>query len=124
MSMPLRLLFDENLRGTPWTALARKNEDAGEPLEIARVGDFADLPLGISDDLILIWAERNGYVLVTNDSDTMPRFLSQHLNEGRHSPGMFLVTLPISIPDLVEWLWLIAHDPQADQWYDGIVYIP
>jgi hypothetical protein len=38
----------------------------------------------------LLWAEREGRVLVTLDRHTMPGHLANHLRAGHNSPGSFL----------------------------------
>src|SRR5688500_1599972 len=54
----LRFLLDEHLRGPLWFALLRHNASGGLPINVARVGDSQELPLGIDDPSILDWAER------------------------------------------------------------------
>ena len=122
--MPLRYLLDENLRGPLWSAMISANARSPRPLEIIRIGDAADLPLGRSDPEILLWAERHGYVLVSADLRTIPRHLDDHLERGGHTPGVFLVGLPCVIPELVEWRFLLADEPDEDQWRDRITYLP
>jgi hypothetical protein len=57
--MALRYVFDENLRGPLWASFCRANARRPEPIEITRVGDEADLPLGTSDAELLLWAEEH-----------------------------------------------------------------
>jgi hypothetical protein len=75
--MPLRFLFDENLRGALWTATLQHNAVGVNPLEAVCVGDSLDLPLGASDPDVLLWSERETRVLVTLDKTTMPGHLNQ-----------------------------------------------
>jgi hypothetical protein len=123
--MALRYLLDENLRGPVRAALERANAARKDfALEIACVGEEIDLPLGAADEEILRWAEQHGFVLVSTDLRTMPQHLATHLKAGLHCPGVFLVALPCSIPDLLEALFYFADDPAESQWRDQITFIP
>jgi hypothetical protein len=122
--MPLRYLLDENLRGPIWSGLVSANGNSEEPIDLALVGDLPDLPLRTPDPTILRWIEREGYVLVSNDVTSMPAHLAHHLAEGGHVPGLFLVNLPCPIPELVEWLLVLAHDPDDDRYRDRPIYLP
>jgi hypothetical protein len=54
--MALRYLLDENLHGPVWAAVQRANARRALPLEIACVGEETELPLGMSDPDLLLWA--------------------------------------------------------------------
>jgi hypothetical protein len=54
----LCFLLDEHLRGPLWLAILRHNSQGGLPIDVVRVGDSPDLPLGSTDLDILLWAER------------------------------------------------------------------
>ncbi|MGC8642469.1 MAG: hypothetical protein ACP5XB_21620 [Isosphaeraceae bacterium] len=122
--MPVRFVLDKNLRGPVWDAVAVANGMTEEPIEITRVGDSPELPLGSQDPAILLWAERNGFIRVSTDIHTMPIYLAQHLQAGNQSPGIFLVRLPCPVRELVEWLFVLADDRDADYWRDRIFYLP
>jgi hypothetical protein len=51
--MPLAFLLDEHLRGPLWNAIQRHDLASPFRLDVARVGDPSDLPLGSDDDAIL-----------------------------------------------------------------------
>jgi hypothetical protein len=122
--MALRYLVDENLRGPLWSALRRANARRPEPLDIICVGDEADLPLGASDTDLPRWAEDHGFVLASSDARTMPVHHRAHLEAGRHCPGVFLIDLPCSIPQIIEALLYYAEESETSLWYDRILYIP
>src|SRR5947209_19270267 len=88
----LKFLLDEHLRGTLWLAIIRHNAQGRMPIDVVRVGDPQDLPLSSSDPIILLWAEREDRILLTEDIHTMPGHLAQHLQAGRHSPGIFVIS--------------------------------
>jgi hypothetical protein len=122
--MALRYVLDENLRGPLWAAVRRVNARRALPLEIACVGEETELPLGMSDPEVLLWAEQHGFVLISNDARTMPGHFVVHLDAGHHSPGVFLIALPASIPEIVVALFYYADASDDDIWRDQILFIP
>ena len=56
--MAIRFLLDENLRGPLWQAIQRHNAAGGLPLDVERVGEPPDLPLGSLDSTLLEWCQR------------------------------------------------------------------
>jgi Domain of unknown function (DUF5615) len=116
--MTLRYLLDEHLRGPPWRAIQWHNRLGEFPLDVVRVGDPPDLPLGALDPDMLVWAEREGRVLVSRDRDTLASHLAAHLSAGRHSPGIFLIRRRVSLPELVSFLVEAAYASEAVEWAD------
>jgi hypothetical protein len=107
--MALSYLLDENLPGRFVRAVERHNARGIDPINAVRVGEPDDVPLGADDPTILAWSEREGRILVSEDKNTMPRHLSDHLAKGNHSPGVFLVRPRASVPEVLEFLVLVAH---------------
>jgi hypothetical protein len=70
--MPLAILLDEHLRGTLWRAIQHHNARGSNPLDVVRVGDPENLPLGSLDPEILLWAEREERILVSEDRKPLP----------------------------------------------------
>ena len=94
------------------------------PIDFIRVGGITELPLGADDQAVLIWAESAGRILVSEDKHTLPDQLDRHLAMGRHSPGVFLVRPGIGLPDLVEFLSLVAYVSEPFEWRDRVSFIP
>src|SRR5690349_12917848 len=69
--MALAYLLDENERGVLWRALQRHNSFGVNPIDVLRVGDFSELPLGSKDPAILLWAEANNRILISRDERTL-----------------------------------------------------
>jgi hypothetical protein len=69
--MALTFVLDEHFRGPLWQAIVRHNLGGEYRLDVVRVGDPADLPLATDDSAILLWAEREGRILVTEDRHTI-----------------------------------------------------
>jgi hypothetical protein len=122
--MPLAFLLDENVPRRLWRAIEIHNARGLYPLDVVRVGEPIDLSLGSDDPTILLWAEREGRIVVTEDKNTMPGHLVQHLRNGRHSPGILLLRLHCPLAEIVEMLVLIAYASDPGEWQDREEYIP
>jgi hypothetical protein len=122
--MTLRYVLDEQLRGQLWSALQHHNAAGQDVVDVTRVGDPLGLPIGTPDPDLLLWAEREGRIVVSADKKTMPTHLANHLRAGHHCPGLMLIRSGSSLPSIVFALALAAHagDPSA---YEGQAnYIP
>jgi hypothetical protein len=122
--MMLRYVLDEHLRGPLWRAIQWHNSLGVYPLDVVRVGDASDLPLGSDDPALLLWAEREQRILVTHDADTMPAHLADHLAAGRHSPGVFMIRPHSILPQILSFLQDAAYAGEPEEWQDRIQYIP
>lgn len=122
--MPLRYLLDEHFRGPLWRAIQQHNAGGTHPIDVSRVGDPADLPLGSLDPDDLLWAERNGCVVVSFDKGTMPGHLVGHLQAGHHSPGVYLVRSYATIPQVVDYLVISAYTTDPALLQDTYEFIP
>ena len=80
--MPITFLLDENLPSRIWRAIQRHNEHNADILDVVCVGQSDDLPFSVDDPSILLWAERQGRILITEDKSTMPAHLAAHLDMG------------------------------------------
>jgi hypothetical protein len=123
--MPLRFVLDEHLRGGGlWQAIQQHNASGGYPLDVVRVGDPADLPLGTLDPDLLLWAEREGRIVLTFDYGTMPGHFVHHLRIGRRSPGIVLILRHRSLSDVLASLELAASCGNPIDFQDQINYFP
>lgn len=76
-------LLDENVARQVDSAVRTWHRKAAGPrVDVVRVGEPPDLPTGSSDPDILRWAGRAGRAVVTDDVNTMPRHLADHLAAG------------------------------------------
>jgi hypothetical protein len=122
--MMLRFVLDENQRGLLWRAILRHNQTGAFPLDVVRVGDASDLPLGSSDADVLLWSEREGRILVTFDKSALAGHLANHLQAGHHSPGIFTLRRGCRLSQVVAHLTLVTHASDAWEWQDRIEFIP
>jgi hypothetical protein len=124
MTAALRFVLDEQLRRVLWRAIQSHNGQGHLPIDVVRVGDPPDLPLGSLDPDILVWAEREGRILISLDRRTLPGHLADHLQAGNHSPGVLLVRPSASVPDVIEYLVMAAYAAQPAEYRDIYRYIP
>jgi hypothetical protein len=117
-------VLDEHLRRRLWRAIQAHNARGVDPLDVVRVGDLPDLPLGSSDAAILLWAERHARILVSLDRSTMAGHLAEHLQAGRHCPGIFSIRLRSNPAEVIEHLVLATYASDPGEWRDWINYIP
>ncbi len=122
--MALRYVLDEHLRGPLWRAIQWHNSSGVYPLDVVRVGDPVDLPLGAGDPALLLWAEREQRILVTHDPDTMPTHWADHLAAGRHSAGVFMIRPHSTLPQILSFLRDAAYASAPAEWQDRIQFIP
>jgi predicted nuclease of predicted toxin-antitoxin system len=93
-------------------------------LDAVSVGELPDLPLGTLDPVVLIWAERNGRVVITTDYSTMPGHFTDHLAAGRHLAGLLFLRPEATLPQLVDSLVIIAVAGVPEELFDNRMYIP
>ena len=116
----MRYLLDEHIA----PVLRRELLRAAPDLEVWIIGDPGAPPLGTLDPTILVWCEEHGFCLVTNNRKSMPRHLVDHLSLGRHSSGIFVVSVAMAMGQLIDELILIAGASAADEYHDLILYLP
>jgi hypothetical protein len=121
--MQLRYLLDEDLRGLLWRFIVRYNARGVDPIDVVRVGDFDDLPLGSTDPDVLRWCADHDRVLVTHNRSTTPVHLREHLAAGHHCPGILLVR-DVPLADVVAFLAAAAYASEPGEWQDRYFYIP
>ena len=122
--MPLRYLLDENVSHVLWKAVQRHNlRTAWSPIDVARVGDAQDLPLGSQDPAILIWAQREDRVFISQDRGTLARHLAAHIAAGHRYPG---IIFPRKVPlvELVDFLACAAYASEPHEWENRTTFVP
>ncbi len=81
----IKYLLDEHVDPRLRKALKRLASE----IVVWRVGDPSAPHLGTLDPEILLWCEERGFSLVTNNRESMPVHLRDHLAARRHVPGIF-----------------------------------
>ncbi len=116
----IRYLMDENVNPSYQTQLLGR--ELG--LVVWAVGDPGAPPKGTLDPDILTWCEEHGFVLVTNNRTSMPPHLAEHLTQGRHLPGIFILSPKMSMGEMIAELILIALVSEDDEYQDYITHLP
>jgi len=116
----IKFLLDENVDDRIRKGLLRRHND----ISVWRIGEPYAPPNSTLDPEILVWCEANGFSLVTNNRDSMPPHLRDHLAAGRHVPGIFTLNDNMSLTETIETLILIWGAGKPDEYADRINYLP
>jgi hypothetical protein len=119
MSM-INYLLDENVNPCLRDALQRRLPD----MVAWRVGDPGAPALQASDPDILFWCEANNFILITNNRASMPIHLRDHLMNGRHIPGIFILNAAMTLGETADELALIWEASEPDEYFDRLSYLP
>jgi hypothetical protein len=120
MSFSFVYLFDEHVPRALGNYLSARHPE----LRVFRIGQAPAPALGTLDPDLLIWCEVNNAVLLTNNRKSMPLHLRDHLNAGRHVPGIFDLPRWYKIEDVGERLALIAGASFEGEYADQILQLP
>jgi hypothetical protein len=116
----LQYLCDENVANALIDYLVRR-----EPaIDVIRVGEPGAPPRSTPDPLLLLDAEANGRVLITQDKKTMPQHVADHLAAGHLTCGVIILRSGFSVKRYVDDLILFWAATQPDEWQDRLEYIP
>ena len=115
-----RFLIDENISPEYRTQLLRHEPS----LTVLVIGDEDAPARSTPDPEILKWCEQNQFNLITNNRESMPQHLSEHLSAGHHVPGIFTINRKVSMGLVIDQLLLIAGASDEDEYMDEITYIP
>jgi len=115
-----RFLLDEHVN----RAIQRQLRRLNARIEVLAIGEPGAPPTGTLDPDLLGWLEENGYILVTENRNTMPGHLSDHFAAGRHIPGIFLIRPGVGLGRIIEELYLIWVASTAEEYYDCTLFLP
>ena len=118
--MTLNYLMDENV--DPIYAIQIRHKNAN--LIIRSVGDIATPPKSTLDPEILLWCEEYNFILVTNNRKSMPIHHNDHLTQGGHIPGIFILNPNLSPGQNIDELILIAECAIEGEYQDQIIHLP
>jgi len=80
--------------------------------------------VGLPDPDVLEIAAQQQRILVTHDRRTMPGHLRDRLDDGKSSPGVFIVSQSAPIGPVVEALVLVWAASDSREWRDNVHHIP
>jgi len=115
-----RFLIDENISPEYRTQLLYHEPS----LTVLAVGDEGAPPKSTPDPEILVWCEQNQFSLITNNRDSMPQHLSDHIEAGHHVPGIFTIKRRVPMGLIIDQLLLIAGASDENEYMDEIKYLP
>ena len=115
-----KFLLDEHVGVPLEKALKRHSPD----IVVWRIGEPGTPPIGTLDPDILIWCERRGFALVTNNRSTMPVHLSERIAAGRYVPPIFILNPKMSIGETAEELYLLWATAEPEEYADRLNYLP
>jgi hypothetical protein len=116
----VKFLCDEDVK----TALVACMGRLDPGMEIVAIGQ-PDVPTkGTLDPDLLLWAEKEGFALLTRDKNTMPGHVRDHLAGGHHSWGVFMLRDHRPWREITEDLLAIWSASSAEEWVDQIIWIP
>jgi predicted nuclease of predicted toxin-antitoxin system len=122
--MPLKLLLDENLRiGSLWQAI-QKQQRTDKRLDVLRIGDSDCLSLGAPDAEIIRYSAQAERIVVSRDLRTLGLELAEWINSGQRHPGIILLRLGLSVPQIIDLLVLVSYASDAEDWGGAIRWLP
>jgi hypothetical protein len=116
----IKYLLDEHVNPRLRKALKRLSPD----IVVWRVGDPGAPSLGTLDPEILLWCEDHGFSLVTNNRESMPVHLREHLAAGRRAPGILTLNSNMTLSETANELVLIWGASDAEEYIDQLNYLP
>ncbi len=79
---------------------------------------------GVSDPVVLELAAREGRILVSHDKTTIPTHFILFLQQGNHSPGVFLLPQGGPLRESIEALLIVWQCSVPEEWIDHLEYLP
>lgn len=116
----IKYLTDENVDLVYMKQIRRREHE----IVVRAVGGSAAPPKGTLDPEILEWCEINQFVLVTNNPTSMLPHLTDHLKEGRHIPGILILSANMSIGAIIDELIFLAKAVSDVEFRDQIRHMP
>lgn len=113
-----RLAFDENFDARIVAGLLRRKPDL-DGLFIRDAG-LAAAP----DPVVLEWAAREGFVLLTHDRAPLVGFAYERIVRGEPMSGVIAVNAQCPIGRAVDDLLLLLECTLDDEWADHVFFVP
>lgn len=76
------------------------------------------------DPELLIWAAKEGRIIITHDGRTMPGHAADLMNAGETIAGVIVISRRIPIRQAIEELEVIVSCSEADEWENIIRHLP
>ena len=116
----IKYLLDEHVPVQLLSALLRESTT----VEAFAVGQEEVPPKGTLDPELLIWAEKYGFSLVTEDRTTMRVYAADHVKKGGKTWGLFIIRKGYSLGQIAESLAIVWGASQAEEWENQEIFVP
>jgi hypothetical protein len=93
-------------------------------LIVWRVGDPGTPGAATLDPEILDWCETHQFILVTNNRHSMPVHLKDHLDQGRHIPGILILNPNMTVGETIDELVFVWEVSEINEFADRIEFLP
>ena len=114
----MKFLTDEHVP----PALARGLRHALRKVDVLELR-HTDL-LGAGDPQVLEFSAREGRILITQDTSTIPDFAFGRMRQGELLPGVFIWRRRAALGAVLDDLVLTVQASEAEEWRDRVVYLP
>jgi hypothetical protein len=118
--MKVKFLLDENLSPRLKLAVVRLEPE----IDIIRIGDYSAPALGTLDPDVLVYLQHSQRLLITDNRTSMPDHLEEHWKQGFKIWGLFWLRPNTNLGTVAQFLHLIWHTTDAEEWCDRLDWIP
>jgi predicted nuclease of predicted toxin-antitoxin system len=121
------MILDENiLDESLWNAIQSHNTTSPpQAIDIARVGDNGCPPRQTPDTAIVEWSITHNRIIISKDTNTLIEFFMQSVRRGENPPGLLIVKRgDAQVSQIVEYLVLVAHAGQREEFVNQYAFIP
>ncbi len=101
-----------------WCALLHHDPN----VDIVRVQDTEIYQA--DDPVVLEWAAKHRYILLTHDIDTMVGFANERITAELPMTGVILIRQSLPIGKVVEDLLTVLGASDAEDWVNVVTYLP
>ena len=115
----LKLAADENFNNDILRGMLRRSPD----LDILRVQDIPEVATK-DDPTVLVWAAREGRVLITHDVRTITKYAYERIAAGLSMPGIFEIKRSVPVAIAIDELLIVAECSLDGEWEGQVRYIP
>lgn len=110
------LLADENFNNNIIRGLLIRKPN----VNLIRVQDVG--LSGEDDPVVLEWAARNDYILITHDVESIPCFAYERIKSGLMMPGVFIANQEVPIGQLINDLLILIECSEQKEWMNQVFF--
>jgi hypothetical protein len=114
----IRFAADENFDNNILRGLQRRQPN----LDLVRIQDTEIFQS--ADPVVLEWVAKEGRILLTHDTRTMPDHAYERVKQEKPMPGVFIINDQLPIGQVIEELLIIVGASDASEWENLVVFFP